>query len=222
MPALIRYQTALLVRSQRWLPPVLLYAALLAVGVQSGQPLLDSLGLAAAAILPVAAWLVRICVTGEPPAARHCAGAAAGPWRVHLASVLTALGAASVLAAAGTAVAAAISDPHSTNRLTEVPVAPAALAGLLAALVCALLGTAIGTLCGRPVLRSTGVAVPSMLLAALMVLVVGGSPANAAVDGLVTGSRSGTVHMPWVPFAASAGVLALAVWAACVLAARRT
>lgn len=70
MTALLRYQAALLVRAQRWLPPFILYAAFLAVGVRSGQPVLDSLGYAAAALLPVAAWLTRICAEGEPPAAR--------------------------------------------------------------------------------------------------------------------------------------------------------
>ncbi|OSC46386.1 ABC transporter, partial [Streptomyces sp. 4F] len=48
MTALFRYQAALLLRSQRWLPPVVLYAAVLAVGVQGGQPVLDSLGWTAA------------------------------------------------------------------------------------------------------------------------------------------------------------------------------
>ncbi|MYX58889.1 ABC transporter, partial [Streptomyces sp. SID8382] len=63
MTALLRYQAALLVRSHRWLPPLLLYGAFLGIGVQTGQPILDSLGYAAAALLPVAAWLVRVGVT---------------------------------------------------------------------------------------------------------------------------------------------------------------
>ncbi|NEB80165.1 ABC transporter, partial [Streptomyces sp. SID14478] len=70
--ALLGYQSALLLRSQRWVAPLVLYAVFLAVGVQTGQPVLDSLGYAAAALLPVGAWLVRICVANEPPAARSC------------------------------------------------------------------------------------------------------------------------------------------------------
>lgn len=42
MTALLRYRAALLVRSQRWLAPVLLYAAFVGIGVQAGQPVLDS------------------------------------------------------------------------------------------------------------------------------------------------------------------------------------
>ncbi|CAM5477686.1 hypothetical protein SALBM135S_01217 [Streptomyces alboniger] len=43
--------------------------------MQSGQPVLDSLAYAAAALLPVAAWLVRICAGNEPVAARACTAA---------------------------------------------------------------------------------------------------------------------------------------------------
>jgi len=220
MRALIGYQVALLVRSQRWLPPVLLYAAFLAVGVQWQQPVLDALGYAAAALLPVTAWFVRICVNGEPTAARHCTAAAAGPGRAHLAGVLAAHLAACVLGAAGTLYVVAVSAPYSSEGRVEVPLLPAAVAGALAAFACALFGTAVGVVCNRPLLRSTGLAVPSTLLAALLVLVVGGSPANAAVSGLVTGSHTGTVMMPWLPVLASAVIAALATTPACLQASR--
>ncbi|AXK32871.1 ABC transporter [Streptomyces armeniacus] len=221
MSALVRYQLALLLRSQRWLPPLLLYAVCVGVGLQAGQPLLDSLGFAAAALLPVAAWLVRVCVTGEPESARHCAAAALGPARTHLASVLAGFLSSAVLGAAGTAVVLVISDPHTTDGATRVPLLPAAGAGLLAALACALFGTAVGALCNRPLLHSTGWAVCSTMLAALLVLVVGVSPANAAVRGLVTASHDGAVPVPWLPFAVSCGVAAAATAVACALASRR-
>ncbi|MFC6830069.1 ABC transporter, partial [Streptomyces goshikiensis] len=92
MTALLRYQGALLLRSQRWLAPVLLYAAFLAVGFRPGDPVPDSLGYSAAALVPVTAWLVRTCLSVEPDAARDCAAAAAGPVRVHAAALLTGLG----------------------------------------------------------------------------------------------------------------------------------
>lgn len=222
MKALLGYQTELLARSQRWLPPLVLYAAFLAIGVQWGQPLLDGLGYSSAALLPVTVWLVRICVGAEPDAARHCSAAAAGPGRVHLASVLTAFLFACALGATATLYAVAVSEPYSSEGHVAVPVWPAAGAGLLAALACALLGTAVGALCNRPLLRNAGFAVPSAMLAALLVLVVAGSPANAAVSGLVTGSHSGTVTVPWVPAALSAGAAALAVALACRQASRRS
>ncbi|WNM30939.1 ABC transporter [Streptomyces sp. Li-HN-5-11] len=222
MNALLRYQAALLLRSQRWLPPVILYAAFLAIGVQSGQPILDSLGYSAAALLPVAAWLVRIGVTGEPAAARACVAAATGPARAHLACVLVALGAAVTLGTAATVVVTLISDPATADHRTRVPPAEAGAAGLLAALVCALLGTAVGAITNRPLLGSPGRAVPAMLLAALLAVVVTGSPAQAAVSGLVTGSQSGRVPLPLLPLAAAVLVAAAATGVACALSARRS
>ncbi|WP_086731499.1 ABC transporter, partial [Streptomyces carpinensis] len=213
---------ALLLRSQRWLPPFVLYAAFLAVGVQGGQPVLDSAGYAAAALLPVAAWLVRICVTGEPPAARTCVAAAAGPGRAHLACLLVALAASVLLGTAATVVVTSISDPASADHRVQVPLLHAGGSGLLAALVCALLGTAVGAVTNRPVLRSTGRAVPAMLLAALVSVVTTGSPAQAAVSGLVTGSRSGRVPLPLLPLAGAAVVAAVAAAVCCALTARRS
>jgi hypothetical protein len=72
------------------------------------------------------------------------------------------------------------------------------------------------------VLRSTGRAVPALLLAALLALVVSGSPANAAVSGLVTGSRSGTVPLPLLPLGAAALLAAAATAVACALTSRRS
>ncbi|HEV7626142.1 MAG TPA: ABC transporter [Streptomyces sp.] len=222
MKALLHYQAALLLRSQRWLPPLLLYAILIALGIQWGRPVLDALGWAAAMLLPVTAWLVRVCVSGEPDAARHVTAAAAGPGRVHLSSVLTAHIAACVLGVAATLYVVAVSDPHSSEGRVEVPLLPAAAAGVLAALACALFGTAVGALCNRPMLRSTGGAVTSTLLAALLALVVGGSPANAAVSGLVTGSHTGTVTLPWGSVLLSFAVAAPATAVACMRASRRS
>lgn len=222
MTALIRYQAALLLRSQRWLPPFVLYAAFLAVGVQSGQPVLGSLGYAAAALLPVTAWLVRVCVTNEPSAARSCVAAAVGPARAHLACLLVALATSVVLGTAATVVVALISDPAADGHRTRVPVLQAGASGLLAALACALLGTAVGAVTNRPVLRSPGRAVPAMLLAALLSVVMTGSPAQAAVSGLVTGSQSGRVPLPLLPLAAAALVAVAAGAASCALTARRS
>ena len=222
MTALLRYHAELLLRSQRWLPPVILYAAFLAVGVQSGQPVLDSLGYTAAGLLPVAAWLVRICVTGEPPAARACVAAPRGPARAHLACLLTALSAAALLGTAATVVLTLVSSPASNGNRVPVPRLAAGAAGLSAVLVCALLGAAVGALTTWPLLRGAGRAVPAMLLGALLAAVVAGSPAQAAVSGLVTGSQSGRVPVPLLPLAGAALLTAAAFAVACALTARRT
>ncbi|WP_329462513.1 ABC transporter [Streptomyces sp. NBC_01431] len=221
MKPLVRYQTALLLRSQRWLAPVLVYVAFLGIGVQAGEPVLDSMGYAAAGLLPVAAWLVRVCVTQEPDAARACAAAAVGPARVHLASLLAAVGAAAVPALAGTAYVAVASDPASGDHKVAVPLGSAIVAGLVAAGVCVLTGAAVGALGSRPVLHGRGWSLTLTALAALLTLVLAPSPAQYAVHDLVTGSQTGTVHVALVPLAAAAVLAGAAAAAVCALSSRR-
>jgi hypothetical protein len=221
MNALLRYQTALLVRSQRWLAPVLLYAAFVGVGVQWGQPVLDSLGYAAAGLLPVTAWLVQLCANQEQPAARTVTAAAAGSPRAHLAALLAGTGCAGLLGVAATAVVLLISRPAGTDGTVRVALLPAGAAGLLAAACCVLLGAAVGALCTRPLLHRRGWSLAATLSASLLVLVTGGSPANTAVTGLVTGSRTGTVHLPVLPFVAAAVLAAAAAALACRLTSLR-
>ncbi|MEV8225904.1 ATP-binding cassette domain-containing protein [Streptomyces sp. NPDC079167] len=206
--ALIRYQAATLARLQRWLAPLLLYAVILGVGVRAGQPLLDSLGYAAAALLPAAAWFVRLCVTQEPLAARTVTASAAGPARAHRASLLTGLGCALALGAVGVATVLLISEPVSTDHTAVVPLLPAALAGLLAAGCSALLGAAVGALCARPVLHRHGWSLAATVLGSLLALVTDGSPAKAAVTGLVSGSLTGAVRVPLLPLAGALAVAA--------------
>ncbi|AEW97062.1 MULTISPECIES: hypothetical protein [Streptomycetaceae] len=221
MTPLLRYQAALLLRSHRWLPPLLLYAFVLAIGVWSAQPVLGSLGWTAGAVLPAAAWLARVCVLAEPPAARAVTAAAAGPVRAQLARVLTGLGASLLIGTAGSLITTVISAPSDDAHRVRVPLGAAAAAGWLATLACVLLGTAVGVLSNPPVLRRPGWAVPVSALAAISLLVAAGSPANAAVSGLVTGSATGRVTLPWLPVLVAAAGCAAATALNCRLAPRR-
>ncbi|MBC9713088.1 ABC transporter [Streptomyces sp. TRM66268-LWL] len=223
MTALLGYHTALLLRSQRWLPPVVLYGALLAVGVGMGDPLLDSLGYAAAALLPVAAWLVRICATQEPYAARHVtATAAGGPVRAQLAVLVTALAAAGLLGAVGTVLTVLLGDARTTDRTAAIPLPGALASGLLAAAVCALTGAALGALCTWPVLTGRGWSLAALSLGALLLLVTAGSPARTAVSALISGSRTGDTPLSLLPLAAAAAVATAAAALSCGLSSRRT
>ncbi|MEW2520776.1 ATP-binding cassette domain-containing protein [Actinacidiphila alni] len=218
--AVLAYQADLLLRSHRWLAPLLFYGAVLAIGVSTGEPLLGSLGYETALLLPVAAWLVRVCVRGEPGAARACVASAVGAGRAQLGALATALGASAVLGAAGTGLVVAISGPHSDDLSRSVPVGPAAVAGLLAAAVSVLLGCAVGALTNPPLVRGSGWSILGTCLVAGAVLVAAGSPANAAVGGLVTGSRTGTVHYPVLPLVAAAVLAAAAAWLSCRFVSR--
>jgi ABC-type Mn2+/Zn2+ transport system ATPase subunit len=219
--ALLRYQADLLARSHRWLPPLLLYGAVMAIGVTGGQPVLGSLGYAAALLLPVAAWMVRVCAGNEPPAARACVASAVGAGRAQAGALVTALLASALLGVIGTGVVAVISSAYSDDRHVAVPLGPAAVAGLLAAAVSVFLGTAVGALTNPPLLRSGGWSLLVTALSAGGVLVVSGSPAHAAVTDMVTASRTGSVTYP-VPAAVAAGLLAAAAGYLSTRAARHT
>ncbi|MEU9163175.1 ABC transporter [Streptomyces sp. NPDC048424] len=216
MTALLRYQGALLLRSQWWLAPFALYAAFVAVGIRPGDPVLDSLGYAAAGLVPLTAWLVRICVTNEPAAARDVAAAASGPVRVHAAALLTALAGALLSGAAGAAVALLLCDPGGFGP------ARTALAGGLAVAVCALTGAAVGALCSRPLVRRRGYGVLAAALGSLLALVLAPSPAHGALSALVAGARSGSVPLPLTALAGAMLLAAGAGTTACLVAARRT
>ncbi|MFF3314105.1 ABC transporter [Streptomyces sp. NPDC003035] len=207
MTALLRYQTDLLLRSQRWLAPLLLYAVFLGVGVRAGEPVLGALGYTAAALLPVTAWVVRICLGQEPPAARGVVAAAAGRERAHLAAVLAAVACAALLGVVAVLGVTAVSDLRGVDPVR------AGAAGLLATAVCVLTGAAVGVLTTRPLVRSRGWSLAALVLGSLLALVTTGSPAAYAVTGLVGAARTATVGMPWL---ALAGALALAAAAVAV------
>lgn len=213
MSALLRYQAALLLRSQRWLAPFLLYAAFVGVGVQAGEPVLGALGYAAAGLVPVAAWAVRICLNQEPPAARTVIAAASGRSRAHLAAVLTATGAVLLVGAVTVLALTALTDPKGAR----LPVAAAS--GLLAMGVCVLTGTAVGTLTTRPLVPSRGWSLTTLLLGSLLALVTPGSPAATAVSALVTAAHTTEPPFPWLPVATAPALAAAAVALACRAAA---
>ncbi|MFH8620019.1 ABC transporter [Streptomyces sp. NPDC017979] len=204
MIALLGYQTALLLRSQRWLAPLVLYALLIADGALSGRPL-ESLGYAAAGLLPVTAWLVRLCANQEPAAARDVVAAASGPVRAHAAALLAATVCAGALGVLGTG-AVLLGKAADPPRGPAVPLAEAGAAGLLAAAACVLTGAAIGAVCTRPVLRRAGWSWAATALLSLLALVVPYSPANRAVFDMVDGAGGTSSPLPLLPLAAALAV----------------
>lgn len=204
MTALVRYQAALLLRSQRWLVPVLFYAAVVAAGSNGGEPLGDALAWSAAMAVPAAAWLTRCCLTNEPAAARACVAAAGGARRAHVSALVVAGVGALLLPIAGTVFEILVS---AAPKGTPGPGAVVA-AGFVAGLTAALTGTAVAALCNPPVIRRTGPAVLATVFAVVYVLAVPASPALAAIRRAAPVRGS---HLPIVP--ALAGLLlAAAAW----------
>ncbi|MGW7428830.1 ABC transporter [Streptomyces sp. NPDC054861] len=209
MTALVRYHTALLLRSQRWLAPLLLYGVFLVVGLRAGEPVLGALGYAVAGLLPVTAWVVRICLSQEPAAARGVVAAAAGRQRAHVAAVLAAVGCAGPVGAAAALAVTATSD------LRRVDPVAAGAAGLLATAVCVLTGAAVGTLTSRPFLHARGLSLAALVLGSLLALITTGSPAAHTITSLVTASATPTVPLPWLPLAGAVTLTAATVTLAC-------
>src|SRR5580693_3335800 len=146
MIALLRYQAAILLRSHRWIFPLIAYGLLIAVGAAGSSSLAETLDWSGAMLVPVTAFLTRAMLTAEPDAARACVTAAAGPVRAQLATLAVPLGGGAVLGLAGTvfgvltaeaAVRAPGSGPGLFAKLTAAAQHPGIVAGgLLIALVC--------------------------------------------------------------------------------------
>ncbi|WP_406279246.1 ABC transporter [Embleya sp. NBC_00896] len=220
MSAVLRYQAALVLRSHRWVPPVLLYAVIMAIGVGGNEPLLGSFGWATAAIMPIAVWLTRVCVTVEPAAARQTTSAAVGPGRAHFAALLLALVLACVLAAVCTGALALSTDRIADHATHGVAKGEAVAAGAVAQLVTILAGVAIGALSNRPVLRRPAYSVALAALATLAVLITKGSPAAKVLELLTDAARHDAVDLPTTQLAIVAAVFVVAVAAACRVAAK--
>jgi len=227
MGALLRYQTAILLRSHRWILPLLAYTVLTVAGAASVTPLREGLGWSAAMLVPAVALLTRSMLTAEPDPMRACAAAASGPARAQIATLLTALAGGAVLALGGAAFEV-LSDesvaghplPTVGNRIAGTFAHPGVLAaGLGAALICLFVGAAAGTLCNPPLLRHPASALLATAAAVVVALAAGISPANAALRGEAAGPPASAWPAP-ASFIAAAALLT-ATWTASVIAATR-
>jgi len=226
--ALLRYQSANLFRSHRWILPLILYAALISVAGTSthlsastsaqlakleGQNLASSFDWSAAILVPVVALLTRSMLTAEPGAARACVAVARGAGRAQLATLLVAFAGGLVLGLIG-ACYELLTNPHHTALLIPF------LAGIGKALVCVLVGSAVGTLFNPPLIRHAAVALLSTIAAVVVALVSSVSPASAALHG--NGATVQSAAWPTgVPLLAALVLLAVSWGASCWLAGRR-
>jgi hypothetical protein len=228
--ALLRYQSAILLRSHRWIFPLIAYGLLMAVGAAGSTSLAETLDWSGAMLVPVVAFLTRGMLTAEPDAARACVCAAASPVRAQLATLIVPLGAGALLC-----VAATVFDVLTAEAATKVPgaglpgkVTAAAghpgivLAGLLIALVCLLVGSAVGALCNPPLLRHPAAAMLSTLAAIIFALAAGVSPANAAIAHTTAQAASPlAANWPGTASLLGAACLAAVAWGVSVAAATR-
>jgi hypothetical protein len=230
--ALLRYQAAIMLRSNRWIFPLIGYGLLIAVGAAGSSSLAESLDWSGAMLVPVTAFLTRAMLTAEPDAARACVAAAAGPVRAQLATLVVPLGGGALLGLVAVVFDVLISEPASRapvsglfGKVTALAGHPGiVVAGLLIALVCLLVGSAAGALCNPPLLRHPGAAMLSTLAAIVAALAVSVSPASAAISGGTSQATANPLAVNWPGPASLAGavVLVALTWtASAVIAARR-
>jgi hypothetical protein len=208
MRALIRYQLADLLASQRWVAPLLTYLAFLGFFYASDAgPAVPAFGVTALLLLPVAAWLTRQLFSVEDDAARQVSAAAAGgPVRVQRALVCSAIAAQLPLVAV--AVISAWAGDHA-----HVRTAGTLTGGLIVHLVFATAGVGLGAIVARPLLRPAGTAALLIVAVFVLSLIIPWSPVFQAARTL----QSDPVHhfranlFPWLAGLVGLGLAGAAV-----------
>ncbi|MFI8459872.1 hypothetical protein [Kitasatospora sp. NPDC085464] len=209
MIALVRYLSTVLLLSQRYLAPLLLFVGLAAVLTSSDSgPLPATYSAVAGAMLLSSAWLTMALIGLEDPPHRAIVVVGAGSHlRVLLGSVATAATWCLLLTGAGLGLPL-LFGTH-TARPADL------LLGTEAQLVCAFTGMAVGLLCSRLVFRRQGyalVAALALLLAAL--LGRGVSPVNLLLTDLQHAPASTDVLGSTAVLVATAAALLAAATAA--------
>ncbi|MGH3671503.1 MAG: hypothetical protein ACRDSH_12835 [Pseudonocardiaceae bacterium] len=166
--AVVRYLSADLLRSQRFIVPLLTYGVLLAV-LFGGNPGPPPAPWAAStlALYPISAWLAITTANTEDPTQRHITIAATGGWLPVAGGVLL-----TCLLGDLTLVAISVLWPLIPIITVTYPYpAQVLLAGALAHLTSATTGTAIGLLCARPLITRFGWTILTTLIVLLVTAV---------------------------------------------------
>ncbi|MFF9798831.1 hypothetical protein ACF1G3_15525 [Streptomyces rochei] len=207
MIALVGYMVTVLLLSQRYLAPLLLFLGLVAVLTSSDSgPLTATYASVAGAMLPCSVWLTVTLIGLEDRAHRSIVVISAGSHlRVLLATVATAATGCLLLTAAGLVLPLML-GAH-TPGLADLAL------GIAAQFTCACTGMAIGLVCSRLIFRRPGHALVLALVLLLAVLLGKGvSPVNIMLTRLQSASDSADVLAPTGGLlAVTAGVLAAAV-----------
>ncbi|MDN0200667.1 hypothetical protein [Streptomyces sp. S.PNR 29] len=170
MIALIRYSLAVVLHSQRYLAPLLLFTGLMGVLTVNGSgPLPPAYASSAGALFVASTWLTVALLSLDSAPQRAIVTVTAGrSWRVLLGSIATVLFSCLPLMVFG------LLFPLWVGSYDVRPAD--LLLGTVAQLTCALTGTGIGVVCSRPVLRRHGHALVAALALVMTTLFVPGLP----------------------------------------------
>lgn len=170
MIALVRYVSRDTLRSQRWVAPLLCFAAIDAViGAQTGS-VLPSYAIGAAVLLFIATWLTVVIINNEDPIQQSITEVCAGSQtKVRISKLAVSLLIAVILGVLGMVAPTIVSSSPTTGK--EV------IAGICAQIITALMGVTFGAICSRPILRRRSWSVLlGVLLGMATVLIPHGPP----------------------------------------------
>ena len=209
MIALVRYTVAVMLHSQRFLPPVLLYVISIGTFAHDAgtDPVLQIFAPMTAVAFVCAAWLTVVLASAEDPVQRAITTVNAGrSWPQLVAVVVVVLSTFVVLIAMVLALPAILGN----RGLGVVHV----LVGALSLLAGASFGAAVGLPTSRLVIRRRGYALLATLLVVIVFLLVRGLPPVNTLVSLLTeeGTKPANMLLPGVAYLA----LAVAVLAGSV------
>jgi hypothetical protein len=170
MIALVRYVSRETLRSQRWVAPILCFAAIDAIiGTQTGS-VLPSYAICAAVLLFITTWLTVVVINSEDPIQQSITEVCAGcQTKVRVSKLAVSLLIAVILGVLGMVAPTIISNSPTTGE--EV------IAGICAQIITALMGVTFGAICSRPIIRRRSWSVLlGVLLGIATVLIPHGPP----------------------------------------------
>ncbi|MFJ6082396.1 hypothetical protein ACIQI8_13425 [Streptomyces sp. NPDC092369] len=218
MIALVRYLFTVMLLSQRYLAPLLLFVGLLAVLTSSDSgPLAATYGSAAGAMLVCSVWLTMALIGLEDGTHRSVVVVTTGS---HLRVLLGSVGTAALWCLPLTVAGLLLPLAFGSHTFTFAD----AVLGTEAQLTCACTGIAIGVLCSRLLFRRQGHALLLALILLLAALLARGiSPVYVLLADLQSASDSADLlGSTAVLLAISAGVLAASVAITQAISLRRS
>lgn len=210
--ALVRYLAADVLRSQRWVAPLLAFLAGVTVFNVAGGPLLTTYADTATVLLPVSVWLTVVVVKSEDPVQAAITAVTVGSdLRLRLAKLVTAWTACAVITTV------AVLWPLLARSYSGPATGGDVAAGITAHLLVALFGVGIGSLGMRGVLDRAGYTVLVATGVCLAdILVPHAPPARRILELFDDGAVGGLV-----PVAAATALLSVALLGTSLAIARR-
>jgi hypothetical protein len=197
MIALVRYTVAVMLHSQRFLPPVLLFLICLGTFANDAgtEPVLPIFAPMTAVVFVCAAWLTAVLATAEDPVQRAITAVNAGrSWPQLVAVVVVVLATFAVLIAVLLALPVIFGNRGA--GVVEM------LVGAVALLTGACFGVAVGLPTSQLVIRRRGFALLTTLVLLIVFLLIRGLPPVNTLVVLLTeeGRAAGSMLLPEIAY----------------------